>query len=103
MRDENNGGKLMEITGTFTEFSPPRRMMIAVSVPGAFDGDQSYDVTTAGDGRSRLEVHGRYRFHVFLARLMEPLIMPSAKKKLMGDLTRLKTLAEAPQMRGAAN
>ena len=103
MRDENNGGQLMEITGTITEYSPPRRLTIALSAPAGFDGDQSYDVTSAGNGRSRLDVQGSYRFHVFLARLMEPVIMPSAKKKLMGDLARLKTLAEAPQISGAAN
>jgi uncharacterized protein YndB with AHSA1/START domain len=95
MRDENNGGKLMEITGTCTEYVPHTRLGVAVSTPGMFDGNQAYRLIPLDGSRTRLEVTGHYTFHMWWAKLLEPLITPSAKKKLDGDLARLQTLAAA--------
>jgi hypothetical protein len=54
-----------------------------------------YTLTDLGNGRTRFSTDARYRNDMALARLMEPLITPSARKKFTGDLARLKTLAEA--------
>ncbi len=94
MRDENNGGQLMEIEGTCSEYAPPSRLSVALSSPGAFEGGQSYRLADLGSGRSRLEIESNYRFGMWFARLMEPLITPMAKKKMVGDLARLKSLVE---------
>jgi hypothetical protein len=37
---------------------------------------------------------GRYRYAVWLARLMEPVITPSARKKMVTDVAKLKSLIE---------
>ena len=42
-------------------------------------------------------VPGRFRYTVWLAQLMEPLITPSAERKMVADLAHLKSLIEARQ------
>jgi uncharacterized protein YndB with AHSA1/START domain len=95
MRDENNGGALEEVTATCTDYLPQQRIVVALSAPGGFDGDQTYTLADAGNGRTRLEIDGRFRFTTWLAQLMEPVITPSAEKKMIGDLARLKSLIES--------
>lgn len=92
MKDENNGGMLMEIQGATTEYAPPRRLTLQLSTPGAFDGLESYELSDLGNGRTRVDIDGRYRYTQWFASFMEPLITPAAKKKLDGDLARLKSL-----------
>jgi len=94
MRDENNGGQLMEIEGTLTEYAPPARLSVHTETRNEFTGDQTYRLADLGNGRTRLEIDGQYRFLPWFARLLEPVITPAAEKKLAGDAARLKSLVE---------
>lgn len=92
MKDENNGGQVMEIAGTFSEYQPPSRMTVQLTSAGGFDGTQAYRLTDLGDGHTRLEIDFDFHFTSAFARLMEPLITPQAEKKMVSDLDRLKSL-----------
>lgn len=94
MRDSNNGGQLVEMEGTFTEYRPPSRESVHISSAGMFDGQQSYSIEDLGGGRARLDIDGRYHYSQWFAALLEPLITPAAEKKLRGDVARLKALVE---------
>ncbi len=94
MRDENNGGQLMEIHSTVIEDVPPRLFHAKLSAPMGFDGEATYEITDVGGGRVRLDVKSAYTFSHWFAKLMEPLIMPSAEKKMLGDLATLKSKVE---------
>jgi uncharacterized protein YndB with AHSA1/START domain len=94
MKDENNGGMLMEIEGTCSEYAPPSRLTVQLKSGGDFDGQQSYRLTDIGHGRTRLDVDSNYYFSSWFARLMEPLITSLAEKKMVGDVARLKSLVE---------
>jgi uncharacterized protein YndB with AHSA1/START domain len=94
MKDENNGGQLMEIEGACRESNPPERIVMQLSAAGAFDGDATYALTDLGNGRTRLSVENRYSFGSGFARLMEPLIARLAQKKMEMDVAHLKQLAE---------
>ncbi|HLK63664.1 MAG TPA: SRPBCC family protein [Bryobacteraceae bacterium] len=95
MKDENNGGMLMEIASVCTDFAPPSRLGVKLSVSGEFDGDQVYRLTDLGNGKTRVEMDSRYRFASPFAQLMEPLITAAAGKKATGDLAHLKELVAA--------
>jgi carbon monoxide dehydrogenase subunit G len=94
MRDENNGGELVNIESTCTEYAPPKLLRTNLVVPRMFDGTQSYRVTDLGNGSSRLEIDSQFHFGNPFAKLMEPLITSSAQKKMRRDIARLKQLAE---------
>jgi uncharacterized protein YndB with AHSA1/START domain len=97
MRDENNGGMLMNLEGRCTEYVPNSRLTVAINAPEyGFDGKQSYVLTDLGNGRTRLDTDGEYHFSQWFANLMTPLVMSASKTKLEGDLARLKTLAVRP-------
>ncbi len=102
MRDENNGGQLVEIEGTCTEYERPSRLGVRLSSSGMFDGQQNYRLTNLGNGRTRLDIEGQYHFSQWFAALMAPLIIPAAEKKLAGDVARLKSLIERGANNGAA-
>jgi uncharacterized protein YndB with AHSA1/START domain len=96
MKDENNGGMLMRITGKCAEYAPPSRMTMQLAdSDGMFDGLQAYQLTDLGGGRTRLEIHSHYHFGPWFANLMEPLITPQAEKKMVADVARLKSLVES--------
>jgi uncharacterized protein YndB with AHSA1/START domain len=95
MKDENNGGALMDIEGVYTRYQPPTEMDLAMSTPGAFEGAESYRLTDIGNGRTHFEVDGRFHYTMWMAQLFEPLITPAAQKKMDGDLIRLKSLVES--------
>ena len=95
MRDENSGGQLVEMEGTFTEYQPPARESVHVTSAGMFDGQQTYSVEDLGGGRARLDIDGRYHYSQWFAALLEPLITPAAEKKLVRDMARLKSLVES--------
>jgi uncharacterized protein YndB with AHSA1/START domain len=95
MKDENNGGTPMEIQGVYTKYQPSTEMDLALSTPGAFEGTEIYKLTDLGNGRTRFEVTGQYRYSMWMAQLFEPLITPAAQKKMDGDVARLKSLVEA--------
>lgn len=92
MKDENNGGELMEIDGRCSEYAPPSRLTVQLSSGNIFDGQQAYRLTDLGNGHTRLDVESFYHFSPWFARLMEPLITAAAEKKMVGDVTRLKAL-----------
>ena len=92
MKDENNGGMLMEIQGVCSDYAPPTRLAVKLTVDGAFQGEQTYRLTGLGNGRTRIEMDSAYRFASPLARLMEPLITAAAEKKAVADIAQLKTL-----------
>jgi uncharacterized protein YndB with AHSA1/START domain len=95
MHDSNNGGKPMEIEGTYTEYLPPTRQTVHVSSAGSFDGRETYRVESLGAGKTRLEIDGSFHYSEWWAELLEPLITPAAETKLRGDVARLKSLVES--------
>jgi len=101
MHDANNGGKPMEIEGTYTEYLPPTRLTVQVSSAGSFDGQQTYRIQNLGGGRTRLDIDGRYHYSQWFAELLEPLITPAAEKKLVEDVARLKSLVESSRAKTA--
>jgi uncharacterized protein YndB with AHSA1/START domain len=94
MRDENNGGALMEIPFTYTEYAPPARMTARTYTAGLFQGWEAYRLTDLGNGRTRVDSDGQYEYLMWMARLMEPLITPQAEKKMRADLAQLKLAVE---------
>ena len=96
MKDENNGGMLMQIVSKCSEYAPPSRMTVQLTTTeGMFDGEQAYQLVDLGNGRTRMEIHSHFHFSQWFASLMEPLITPAAKKKMVGDVARLKSLVES--------
>jgi uncharacterized protein YndB with AHSA1/START domain len=95
MKDENNGGALMRIAATFTEYAPPSLMTVQIGdTEGLFTGEASYHLVDLGSGRTRVEVRERAHYSEWFANLMEPLITPQAEKKMAMDAARLKQLVE---------
>jgi uncharacterized protein YndB with AHSA1/START domain len=95
MKDENNGGAMMSLAGRCTEYVPPSRLTIAINAPEyGFDGGQSYVLNDLGNGKTRLDIDGKYHFSQWFANLMTPLVMLSAKSKLERDIAQLKVMAE---------
>ncbi len=64
MKDENNGGMPMEVEGVYTKYQPPTEMDLAMSTPGAFEGTETYRLTDLGNGRTHLEVSGRFHYTI---------------------------------------
>jgi uncharacterized protein YndB with AHSA1/START domain len=96
LKDENNGGMLMQIVGKCTEYAPPARLTVQLAdTDGVFNGEESYQLVDLGNGRTRVEVRSRAHYMEWFAGLMEPLITPAAEKKLVMDFNHLKQLAEA--------
>jgi len=95
MKDENNGGMLMQIDGAITESMPPRKLALKLSAMGEFEGDQSYQLTDLGNGRTRIEVNNSYHLNNAFANFMEPLITTAAQKKMDSDVASLKRAVEA--------
>jgi hypothetical protein len=60
-----------------------------------FEGDVLYKLTDLGNGRTRVEQDGRYRYESRLTKLLEPMITPDAMRKVVADLNRLRQLVEA--------
>jgi uncharacterized protein YndB with AHSA1/START domain len=96
MKDENNGGALIQIVGKCSEYQPPSRLTMQMAdTEGMFDGQEAYQLVDLGNGRTRVEIHSSFHYGVWFANLMEPLITPQAEKKMVSDLARLKLLAES--------
>jgi uncharacterized protein YndB with AHSA1/START domain len=93
MKDENNGGQTMRIESRTTEYVPESRFTVTLNAP-EFDGTQQYRLTDLGNGRTRLDIDGRFHFSQWFANFMTPLVMPAAKSKMDGDLSHLKELVE---------
>lgn len=94
MEDRNNGNARMEIDGVSTLEDPPRRLQAHTVTAGAFEGEQGFVLTDLG-GRTRLEMTSSFELKQWFARLMMPVVKYSAQAKMVEDLARLKTKAEA--------
>jgi uncharacterized protein YndB with AHSA1/START domain len=95
MEDKNNNNALMEITGEITASDPGKYVAVKLWVDGGFDGTASYTLVDLGGGKTRMESAGKYHFQSAFARLMTPLIMPQAAKKMNSDLLVLKEKVES--------
>ncbi|NUQ74776.1 MAG: SRPBCC family protein [Polyangiaceae bacterium] len=77
------------------ELDPGKRMVVKITSPG-FDGQIRYVLDEAG-ASSTLRYIGDFQYKPFMLRLLEPLVTPSAQRKLEGDLMKLKAEVEASQ------
>ena len=94
MEDRNNNNERMEITGTVTAVEPNRRIAVHMTAPEGFSGEATYLLTALPDGSTRLDTDSRYVFDNGFAKLMTPLVLWQAKKKLAGDQEHLRQLVE---------
>jgi uncharacterized protein YndB with AHSA1/START domain len=96
MKDENNGGMLMQIAETYTEYAPPSRLTAQVAdTEGLFHEEASYRLVDLGSGRTRVEARSHAQYMQWFSNLLEPLITPQAEKKMAMDMARLKSMVEA--------
>jgi uncharacterized protein YndB with AHSA1/START domain len=95
MKDENNGGARMQIVAKNREYAPPSRLVLQISVEGEFTGENVYELVDLGNGRTRLEMDSRYRISNWFGNLMEPVVTPAARKKMVADEARLKSIVES--------
>ncbi len=95
MEDRNNNNEKMEIHSEVTAIQPPNVLSVKMGGSGAFTGIATYRLTPIPLG-TRLELESHYEFTMWFARLMSPIIMPAARKKMNGDLARLKANTEKP-------
>ena len=93
MKDPNMNDQLLAIEGTCTEYDRPRRLSVRLVSEG-FTGDQTYVLTAAGNGTTKLDVKSSFQFPGWFAPLLEPLVAPAARKKMSEDLERLKREVE---------
>jgi uncharacterized protein YndB with AHSA1/START domain len=93
--DDPNMKQRLEVQGVLTALDPGRRVSARIELPRGFEGEYTYTLAEAGAGRTRVEHVGTYRYHHWFARLLEPVVTRQAQKKLVEDLARLKSLAEA--------
>lgn len=85
----------VEIQAEVTQFDPPRQLGVHLASKIGFTGDATYTLTDLGDGKTRLEAQGKFRYNHWFARLMEPVVTPQARKKQRADLETLKRKAES--------
>ncbi len=94
MEDRNNGNARVEIDGVSTLEDPPHRLEAHTRTADQFEGDEAFVLTDLG-GKTRLDMTSRFRFSMWFARLMEPVITHEAHAKMIEDLARLKSKVEA--------
>ena len=85
----------LPVPGTITLWEPPLQMGVHVEAPGMFVGDVLYKLNDLGNGRTRVEQDGRYRYVDRFAALMEPMVTPEAMRKMFDDMKRLRQKIEA--------
>jgi len=93
--DDPRMRRRVRVPGTITLWEPPLQMGVHVELPGMGDGDVFYKLTDLGNGRTRLEQDGRFRYVGRFVKLMEPMITPEAMRKMLADLNRLREKLEA--------
>jgi uncharacterized protein YndB with AHSA1/START domain len=94
MEDRNNGNTRMKIKDVVTAMEPFKLLTVQLDTAGEFTGTSTYRLTDLGGGRTRLDSESTFQFSHWLVQLLEPLIMPSARKKNVEDYARLKSLIE---------
>ncbi len=85
----------LPVPGTITLWEPPTQMGVHIEVPGKFVGDVLYKLNDLGNGRTRVEQDGRFRYYDRLGALMEPMVTPEAMRKMFDDMSRLRAKVEA--------
>ncbi len=85
----------LRVPGTTTLWEPPHQLGVHVELAGVFAGDVFYKLTDLGNGRTRVEQDGRFRYETQMMKLMEPMITPDAMRKVVADLNRLRQAIEA--------
>jgi hypothetical protein len=100
LMDDPNMRERIALEGELTAVDPPRSLAAKVQMPGAFTAAQTYTLVETA-GHTLLTVDFRYTFDSTLARLFEPLVSPQARKKMVGDLARLKQKVESTPPRSS--
>lgn len=97
VEDPDNNNAPMEMACDITTDEKPQRMVVEVLVSGKFEGETVFTLTALGSQRVKLEQSGAFRFDHWFAKLMTPVIVYSAGRKVAEDLDRLKAeLEKAP-------
>jgi uncharacterized protein YndB with AHSA1/START domain len=94
MADANNNNKPMEIYDVYESVRPNREFTVTLTAAEGFKGRATYRLTPT-DGGTLLECDEQVTFDSALIRLMTPLVMREAEKKMDSDFARLRTLIEA--------
>jgi uncharacterized protein YndB with AHSA1/START domain len=94
MEDKNNGGALMVLEDEVTGYERFRLIEVRQKSGGEFSGVSTFRVA-AGNGKTRIDTEATFEFEQAFARLLTPLILPSAEAKFQEDLERLKRIVEA--------
>ena len=93
MQDRNNKNAGMEINSVVEAAEQNRRLAVRLSARG-FHGSAAYTLTDVGDGTTRVDLDSRYEFENRFVRLMTPLVLWQAGKKMATDFERLRASAE---------
>jgi uncharacterized protein YndB with AHSA1/START domain len=100
--DDPNMKQQMRLQVEVLELQAPRLYRSRVGTPGMFTGDVTYAFEDKG-GRTLVTETARWEFGAAFARLMAPLVMSQASKKLHMDFERLKSKVEAQPQQPAAS
>jgi carbon monoxide dehydrogenase subunit G len=87
------GSETVVLNLEITAFEPNKLLAAHIDSEG-FTEDIRYELSEQ-NGKTRLQYTGAANYKVWLARLLEPLITPSAQKKLKEDMERLKALVQS--------
>jgi uncharacterized protein YndB with AHSA1/START domain len=95
MEDRNNNNQRMDIQSEVTRFERDRVLATRLEAAEGFTGTVVYELQPLDGTRTRVTYRGSYRFHHWLAKLLQPVISRSAQQKLDEDMARLKQRIEA--------
>ena len=95
MQDRNNNNAPMEIASRVESVEPARKLEVDLSAKEGFTGNAAYVLTDLGNGQTRLESDAKYRFDNWFARLMTPVVLLAAEKKMKSDMDHLRALVES--------
>lgn len=87
-------GRRTVMTSEVTDFETNRSLHVRLTSDG-FEMPVQYTLIDLGGGRSRLDYRAVVRFDLPWVQLLEPLIMPEARRKGEADLGHLQQLVEA--------
>jgi uncharacterized protein YndB with AHSA1/START domain len=100
---EIDKGERVEMKMEVVRFERDRDLTIRVASIGDLNNgfvEMAEYALTEVDGKTRVRIDARTNYYGYVPRLFEPLITRDARKKLRGDLNRLKALVEAePSMK----
>lgn len=91
--DDPTMGERLEIAGELVAADAPRMRRSKMTMPDAFDGIITYNLTDLG-GSTKLQFTSTYEYKNWLARLLSPVVTYQAQQKMTADVATLKRLAE---------